>query len=156
MQQAGLAFFYGEAWTSHPDRFEPDIGAAIERGLKMPGAEVAAAMETSLRVRYALAQFFADHDLILAPTAPCVSWPLTELGPRRIGGVEVTPRGHAIFTPLINHALASAISIPSGRGRDGLPIGLQIIGPRGADHRVLAAAMSAEALLAGMNDYPRC
>ena len=38
--------------------------------------------------------------------------PLTELGPERIGRVDVAPRAHAVFTPLFNHALMPAISIP--------------------------------------------
>jgi ABC-type Fe3+/spermidine/putrescine transport system ATPase subunit len=132
------------------------LAAQIERGLKMTGVEVARALETSLLVRRALARFFAEHDLLISPPSPTVAWPLTDPGPARIGGVAVQPRGHAVFTPLINHALAPAISIPCGRGRDGLPVGLQIIAPRGADHRVLAFARAAEAALAPMNNYPRC
>ena len=156
LQHAGLAAIHGAAWKTDPTRFDPDLGAQIERGLTVSGSEVATALETSLLVRRAFAGFFHDVDLLLAPTAPCVAWPLRDLGPKRIGGIEVPPRGHAVFTPLINHALAPAISIPCGRGRDGLPVGLQIIARRGAYHRVLAAAAAAENLLADMNDYPRC
>lgn len=156
LQHAGLAAIHGEAWRRQPDLIDPDLAAQIERGLTLSGPEVAGALETSLLVRRALGAFFADYDLLLCPTSPTVAWPLTELGPKRIGGVEVSPRGHAVFTPLINHAMAPAISIPCGRGRDGLPVGLQIIAPRGADHRLLAAALAAEAALADINDYPRC
>ena len=55
-----------------------------------------------------------------------------------------------MFTPFFNHALAPAISVPCGSGRDGLPVGLQIAGPRGADRSVLAAARLAESLLASL------
>jgi len=156
LQHAGLAAIHGAAWTTNPTRFDPDLGTQIARGLQLTGAEVAAALETSLLVRRALARFFADHDLLICPTSPTVAWPLTMLGPTHIGGVAVPPRGHAVFTPLVNHALAPAASIPCGRGRDNLPVGLQIIGRRGADHLVLAAAAWAEVALAELNDYPRC
>lgn len=156
LQLGGLAAIHGAAWKQDLTRFDPDLGAQIERGLTLTGSEVAGALETSLLVRRAMASFFTTCDLLLAPTTPCVAWPYRELGPKRIGGVDVPPRGHAVFTPLINHALAAAISIPCGRGRDALPVGLQIIAPRGADHRVLKAAAAAESLLADMNDYPRC
>ncbi len=156
LQQAGLAALHGAVWRADPSRLDPDLAAQIERGLAFTGPEVAQALETSLLVRRALAAFFADHDLLLAPTVPCTAWPWTELGPKQIGGVDVPPRGHAVFTPLINHATAPAISIPCGRASNGLPIGLQIIGPRGADHRVLAAARAAETVLTDLNDYPRC
>jgi Asp-tRNA(Asn)/Glu-tRNA(Gln) amidotransferase A subunit family amidase len=39
---------------------------------------------------------------------------------------EVSPRGHAAFTPLFNLALVTGISVPCGSGRDGLPFGLPI------------------------------
>jgi aspartyl-tRNA(Asn)/glutamyl-tRNA(Gln) amidotransferase subunit A len=55
-----------------------------------------------------------------------------------------------VFTPFFNHALCPAISIPCGAGRDGLPVGLQIAGPRFADTRVLAMAARAETRLAAM------
>ena len=55
------------------------------------------------------------------------------------------------MTPLFNHALTPAISVPCGTGRDGLPVGLQIIGRRGSDWRVLNAARAIEAALAPLN-----
>ncbi len=148
LQHVGLANLYGEAWRSDPDRFDPDIARQIERGLSWSGAEVARAREASRRIGLALAAFFTEHDLLLCPTTPCVAWPNDRLGPERIGGVAVEPRAHAVFTPFFNHAQAPAISVPCGTGRDGLPVGLQIAGPRGADWRVLAAARLVEQLLA--------
>lgn len=155
MQAAGLAALHGETFTRDPDAFDPDIRAQIERGLKLTGADVAQALEASQNIKRTVGVFFQDYDLLLCPTAPCVAWPHTRLGPERIDGVEVGPRGHAVFTPLFNHGLVPAISIPCGQGRDGLPVGLQIIGRRGQDRRVLAAAAVAEAHLARFNDYRR-
>jgi aspartyl-tRNA(Asn)/glutamyl-tRNA(Gln) amidotransferase subunit A len=156
MQAGGLAALHGEAFKQNRAKFDPDIAAQIERGLTLTGAEVAAALEASQRVKRSLAAFFADFDLLLCPTAPCVAWDNTRLGPSHIGGVEVLPRGHAVFTPFFNHALTPALSLPCGQGRDGLPIGMQMIAPRGADHTILAAAAHAEMALAELNDYSRC
>ncbi|MCT9069928.1 amidase [Cupriavidus gilardii] len=148
LQHVGLANLHGDAWRRDPDRFDPDIARQIERGFAWSGAEVARAREASRRIGLALAAFFTEHDLLLCPTTPCVAWPNDRLGPERIGGVAVEPRAHAVFTPFFNHAQAPAISVPCGTGRDGLPVGLQIAGPRGADWRVLAAARLIEQLLA--------
>ncbi len=156
LQAAGLAAIHGEVWRQKPDLFDPDIAAQIERGMSLTGADVGRALEASTAIKRTVAQFFAEYDLLLCPTAPCVAWPLTDLGPKQIGGVDVPPRGHAVFTPLFNHALVPAISIPCGRGRDGLPVGLQIVGQRGRDRMVLAAATEAEPILAPINDYARC
>ena len=156
MQAAGLVALHGDAFKRDPEAFDPDIRAQIERGLKLTEADVAQALEASQQIKRTVGVFFQDYDLLLCPTAPCVAWPHKRLGPERIGGIEVGPRGHAVFTPLFNHGLVPAISIPAGQGRDGLPVGLQIIGRRGQDHRVLAAAAVAEAHLTRFNDYPRC
>jgi hypothetical protein len=48
-----------------------------------------------------------------------------------------------------------AISIPLGRDRAGMPFGLQIVGPRGGDALVLAAAAAIEAAVAGDPDLAR-
>src|SRR5690606_35045558 len=133
IQQAGLAQLHGERWQRAPDLFHPDVGRQIERGLRWTGAEVASARMLSAAIARAHAAFFADVDLLLCPTTPCVAWPIDRLGPERIGGIYVEPRAHAVFTPFFNHAKAPAITIPCGAGRDGLPVGLQIVGPRGAD-----------------------
>jgi aspartyl-tRNA(Asn)/glutamyl-tRNA(Gln) amidotransferase subunit A len=156
LQAAGLAALHGESWRTTPQLFDPDIAVQIERGMSLTGADVGRALEASTVIKRTVAQHFANCDLLICPTAPCVAWPLTDLGPKRIGGVDVPPRGHAVFTPLFNHALVPAISIPCGRGRDGLPVGLQIVGRRGSDRTVLAAAAEAERILAPINDYPRC
>jgi aspartyl-tRNA(Asn)/glutamyl-tRNA(Gln) amidotransferase subunit A len=151
LQHVGLANLYQQAWREDPTLFDPDIARQIERGLSWRGADVARAREASHRIALALAAFFTQYDLLLCPTTPCVAWPAEQPGPARIGGVAVEPRAHAVFTPFFNHALAPAISVPCGRGRDNLPVGLQIAGPRGSDRQVLDAARFAEHVLAAIN-----
>ena len=55
-------------------------------------------------------------------------------------GCDVEPRAHAVFTPFVNHAMAAAISIPCGSGRDGLPVGLQLVGGYFQEGRLLGVA----------------
>ncbi len=149
LQHAGLASAWGEAWRNDPDAFDPDIGVQIESGLALDGVSVARGDALSRRIAATAAAFFADGtDLILALTTPCVAWPHDRLGPEVIGGQPAGPRAHAALTPLVNHALLPAISIPCGTAERGLPCALQIIGPRFADDRVIAAARLAVSILA--------
>lgn len=149
IQHAELAAAFGDAWRREPGLFDPDIGVQIERGLRLTAVDISQATTMSLAIARRAAAFFAQgFDLLLSPTTPCVAWPLERLGPETIGGVPVGPRGHAVFTPFFNHAFCPAISIPAGSGRGGLPIGLQIAGPRFADRPVLQAAAAVEARLA--------
>jgi aspartyl-tRNA(Asn)/glutamyl-tRNA(Gln) amidotransferase subunit A len=91
-----------------------------------------------------VAELFTEYDYLLTPTTACVSWPVEQVYPRVIENREVGPRGHAAFTPLFNLALVPGISVPCGTGRDGLPVGLQIVAPRLHDRPLLAMAQRAE------------
>ena len=46
-----------------------------------------------------------------------------------IGGIQVGPRGHAIFTGRVDAAGNPAVNIPIGWGETRLPIGAQLISP---------------------------
>ncbi len=145
LQLAGLAALYGEALQRGEWDADPDIAAQIEAGLKLTGAAVANALFARDAFYRSFDAFFTQHDLLLTPTTPCTAWPFTQAGPAAIAGVPVGPRGHAVFTPLVNHCFLPGCSVPVGLDRRGLPIGAQVIGPRFADARVLALAGRLEA-----------
>ena len=147
-QHAGLAAIHGDAWRKTPEAVDPDIAVQIERGFTLTGLEVAAALETSQTIRRNVGAFFADHDILVSLTTPCTAWKNDRTAPATIGGVPVEPRGHAVLTPMFNHAQTPAISIPCGKDSQGLPVGMQIIGPVGEDWRVLAVAAAFEGHLA--------
>ena len=146
LQLAGLAALYGDALRRGEWDADPDIAAQIEAGLRLSGAEVAKALFARDVLYKHLHHFFAQHDLLLTPTTPCTAWPWS-CPAREIAGQAVGPRGHAVFTPIVNHCFLPACSVPCGLDRQGLPIGLQVIGPRFADARLLAwrAASSSNA-----------
>jgi aspartyl-tRNA(Asn)/glutamyl-tRNA(Gln) amidotransferase subunit A len=150
IQHAGLAALYLDAWRADPTRIDPDLGAQIDAGAGYAGVDVAKALLLSENVAISATHWFRDHalDLAIGPTTPCTSWSIDKLGPDTIDGVAVGPRGHAVFTPLVNHARQPAISIPCGTDEAGLPIGLQIVAPRLKDRALLAAAALIEAVLA--------
>lgn len=147
LQQAGLAQLFGDLWRKTPERFDPDIGAQIELGLSLSGARIAELLRLREHLHASFTALFARCDALLCPVAPVEAWPLGQLGPAEIGGLPAGPRGHAAFTPMFNYGSVPAISLPCGTGRNGLPVGLQIAGPRYADARVLQLAWHAEQLL---------
>ncbi len=144
IERSGLAAQLGDQWRRTPEMFDPDVGRQIEQGLALSGVDVAKAWAASATIAVAMATFFNAFDLLIGPTTPCVSWPRDREDPATLGGMPARHRGHAIFTPMFNHALTPAISIPCGTGRAGLPVGLQLVGPRFSDRVVLAAAEFAE------------
>jgi Asp-tRNA(Asn)/Glu-tRNA(Gln) amidotransferase A subunit family amidase len=53
---------------------------------------------------------------------------------------DLTQTGDPAFCTIWSLCGVPAVTIPTGQGPNGLPLGLQIVGPRSADERVLAAA----------------
>ena len=84
-------------------------------------------------------QAFEKVDLMVAPTTPTTAF--------RIGEKIDDPLQmylQDIYTVPINLAGVPAISLPCGQDADGLPIGLQIIGPHFGEERILRAAYAFE------------
>ena len=79
-------------------------------------------------------------DVLLTPTAPTVA-PLVE-DAKRLSPVE--SYANDVFTVPASLAGLPAISIPGGSDAQGLPLGLQIIGPRGGEEVVLTVAQGLE------------
>ncbi len=147
LQQAGLAQRFGDIWRTQPERLDPDIGAQIELGFAITGTRITELLKLREAFHASFTQFFDRYDALLCPTSPVEAWPLGSLGPAEIGGLPAGPRGHAAFTPLFNYGGVPALSLPCGTGRSGLPVGLQIAGPRFADALVLRLARHAEQVL---------
>lgn len=139
LQQAGLASLYGKVFEQTPELLDQDIAAQIQLGLQHSAIDIASVMLLREHIYAAYAAFFQNFDILLCPTTPTVSWPVSMLGPSEIGGKPAGPRGHAVFTPLFNYCQAPACSVPAGLVRE-LPVGLQIVGRRYEDLRVLQMA----------------
>ena len=146
LQQAGLASLHGAAYDRDPTQLDPDIAAQIVQGRTHSAVDIASVLILREHIYAAYAAFFEDHDLLLCPTTPTVSWPVEQLGPAQIGGLDAGPRGHAVYTPLFNYCQAPACSVPVGLVRE-LPVGLQIVGRRYDDALVLQMAAHIERLM---------
>lgn len=84
------------------------------------------------------ASLFAGVDTIMLPTLTAAI-PEVERA-RTLGDLAVSPDN----TFFCNYFGLPAISVPNGVDQNGLPFGLQFVGPQGADVRVLALAQAYE------------
>ena len=85
-------------------------------------------------------RFMGDYDLLLSPTLTVPPFPLYMQGPEMVDGRMVSTSAWLGFTQPINMTGQPAISVPAGFTREGLPVGLQIVGRHLADADVLRAA----------------
>jgi Asp-tRNA(Asn)/Glu-tRNA(Gln) amidotransferase A subunit family amidase len=100
----------------------------IERGRQYPAVEYAAALAGSASLNAALDDVFNEYDAILTPAAPGEA----------SRGLEST--GNPIFCTTWTYLGTPAITLPLLRSEAGMPIGVQLVGRRGNDAKLLRTA----------------
>jgi amidase len=132
-----------------PDKVGPNVHANVEEGLRYSAQDVARAMTNQTTIYRRWQNFFDHHDVILTPAITISPRSWRELYPANIDGKPTRTYFHwlamAYAVTIVGHP---AISLPLGLDRNGMPFGLQIVGPRGGDALVLQVAAALETQLA--------
>lgn len=140
--------YRGHLLREQREALEPDTVAFMERGRHVDALDFARAMARVRATRTAFDRFFERYDLLLTPATACPAFTRNE-PPQEIAGVEVAPEWttFAPFSLFANATDGPLASVPAPPAADdsGLPLGVLIFGPVGADDRVLALARALEA-----------
>ncbi len=123
---------------------DPGRVTVIERGLRLPATALVSAQGAKARYAAVWDAFMHDHDLMLTPTLPLTAFAAGLDQPGSVAGVPTEYLSWTAFTYPFNVSGQPAATVPCG-SVDGMPVGLQIIGRRGADALVLRAAAAFEA-----------
>jgi len=142
---AGAALALRNMDANDRSRMDPGLVAAAEAGEKMSAADYVDALlyqRNALAMR--MARFHETYDLLICPTMPLPAFEAGRLTPGH-GRYGSEWTNWSPFTYPFNLTQQPAISVPAGLTAEGLPVGVQIIGPFGADLAVLRAAHAFEA-----------
>ena len=117
-----------------------------ELGLAMSSREIANGEVLRTRQWERVRQFLETHEIFVTLTAATPPFPLDQPHVLMVNG---QPIGKGMQRSFLTYAFSvlglPAISIPCGFTRDGLPVGMQIVGRRRAEATVLRAAAAFEA-----------
>lgn len=119
-----------------------DVGflACIEAFADLAWADVQAALGRRLAYAAEVGRWFEDGwDLLLTPAASVAAFPTGRIAPAHWEAHAWDWLRWAEFSYPFNLAHGPAVSVPCGMTAEGLPIGLQIAGPRFADGLVMRA-----------------
>ena len=123
---------------------EPGLYRIIETSLKNPPTKYVQAWFDRLAWWQHPRALFETYDLLLTPTIACPPFPVGLDNPTEIAGKPVAAYAWIPFTYPFNMTGQPASSVPCGFTKDGLPIGLQIVGRRFDDATVLRASAAFE------------
>ncbi|KAI1691556.1 amidase domain-containing protein [Ditylenchus destructor] len=138
------------------DELQPTTLGAREYARAISGAQYVACVDTCHEITRRIGRFLhregaQGHDLFLSPVLAQLPAPIGRYAmdnadylAYRLGKKGVI--GSSPFAPLANLTGMPAISIPFGLSADGLPIGIQVMGPLGSEAWLLELAAQVEAL----------
>jgi amidase len=118
----------------------------LEQGLALEGAAVARALTTRTEVFGTVARLLERFDVLAAPAAQVVPFPLEWEYPTQIAGVAMDHYlGWMRVCSRITVCAHPVAAVPAGFTGDGLPVGLQLVGRHRGDRALLAHAAAWEA-----------
>jgi aspartyl-tRNA(Asn)/glutamyl-tRNA(Gln) amidotransferase subunit A len=139
---------YHESQGYFPARaaeYGDDVRGHLEFGHKLLAVDYLRGMGACREILADFEAAFEEVDVILAPTAPISAPRVGETGVRVTGDRETATRAELLrLTRPSNISGLPAISIPCGFTGEGLPVGLQLMGPRWGEARLLAIARAYE------------
>jgi Asp-tRNA(Asn)/Glu-tRNA(Gln) amidotransferase A subunit family amidase len=129
IMEVEMADSFAREWDKGRDRLSPRLRARIERGRQLPASEYLQALAGVAQLVAGLTELFEQrYDAIL-------TMPATGTAP---AGLEST--GDPMFCSVWTMCGMPAVTLPLMRGANGLPLGVQLVGARHTDGRLLRTA----------------
>jgi Asp-tRNA(Asn)/Glu-tRNA(Gln) amidotransferase A subunit family amidase len=127
VQDVEMAAHYGPLLDRAPDLFSQGLAARIEEGRRVQGTDYFAALSARERFYASTSEIFLDYGTILTPAA---------LGP---APKDHGTTGSPVFCAFWTYLGVPAVTLPLLE-TDGMPMGIQLVGPRRDDGRLLRSA----------------
>ncbi|VVM76024.1 Acylamidase [Pseudomonas fluorescens] len=145
---AGRGIVYGRALADRLDELDPGFARLIKQSARYDLAGYLQAVEQRAAFANRVHALFDDYDLLIMPTLPVLPFDADEVAPDGFAGQDgaVPWARWTPFTYPFNVSGNPAATIPCGFAPNGLPIGLQVVGPRFADADVLQFCAAFEAI----------
>jgi len=130
----------GEVIDEWAPLMDPFVADYVRSGLPMTSRDLGRGIRHRNALYAAVEAVFEEYDLLVTPTIAVTPFEIGQNGPPTVNGKPPRSWRHWMcFSFPFNLTGHPAASVPAGWTDDGLPVGLQIVGPRWADRQVLAA-----------------
>lgn len=138
------SWYHAPTIDGHASRYSPGVRLRIEMGRYVLAEDYVRAMQLRKVLTQEVDEAVGRCDALLLPAlaipAPPIGAASVEVGSTRQPVRAIMLK----LTQLFNITGHPAIALPAGNGNDGLPRGLQLVGPRGRTERLLDIAAAVE------------
>lgn len=151
---SGYAFALKPYLERFKDKMDPELVRTIEIGLGYSLEDIKRAELQRERIYEDICKTFKDYDILITPTTTCLPFELYKSKPDKIDDKEAFPLDWLPYTYPFNMSGHPVASIPCGWSKEGLPIGMQIIGKRLDDLKVLQVSRAFEEIAPWQDKIP--
>ncbi len=127
IMEAEMALNLDAEWEKGRDRLSESLRAQLARGREVNALDYQKALARIPVLNEAFDEIYARYDALLAPSAPGTA-------------PQGTATGDPSFCSLWTLCGMPALNLPLLQGENGLPLGAQLVGPRGGDAQLLRTA----------------
>src|ERR1700685_1172349 len=121
------------------EEFGVNLGGNVKAGLKVTPLDLAASEQKRAQLFQRFAKLFEDYDLLITPQSPVKQFPVEMNFPTLINGKKLDNYTDWIAGSfLITLMSLPAGSVPAGKTGEGLPVGIQVVGPRFEEPLILS------------------
>lgn len=146
VEMLGFVEAAGKLVDEHRSEVRRDLARNVDQGRAMSAEEIARGLALRTDIFRGTAALLADYDVLALPSTPLVSVPAATAFPTEIDGTHLDR--YFLWQRLACRVTVTAhpaLSVPGGFSADGMPIGLQLVGPHRGDLALLNMAAGIEA-----------
>ncbi|HEY2044894.1 MAG TPA: amidase [Jatrophihabitans sp.] len=145
----------GRLRDAHPDAIKHSVVWNVDEGRRLTGADVARGQRLHTEIFHRARRFFERYDALVLPVSQVVPFDGSMEYPQEVDGVAQETyldwMRSSYFVSILGNP---ALSVPAGFTPDGLPVGVQIVGPHRADLSVLQVGYAFEQATRWSDNHP--
>ena len=149
LRAANYLGMFSKREREQPGKWGRLVAQNLEHAARFTVGDVGQAMADQTEIYRRAQRFFQTYDILITPTVGVSPWPKHEVYPAKVNGKPMANYfeyvGLTYGITLLNHP---AISIPCGVDHAGMPFGIQLVGRRNEDLKLMHVACALEEVLA--------
>jgi len=151
----GLGYFLKPIIEKFGDVLDQDLVQMAQEGFQLTSEDIYRA-EIQREIIYDnVCRHFKEFDILITPTMACPAFELGVSSPPKIEGKKVSSGAFSPYTHPFNMSGHPAASIPCGWSKEGLPIGMQIVGKRFDEVTILQVSKAFEEIAPWQDKKPK-